>query len=40
MFSDRWCDLIDPKKAVERQKSGDEIVADVMAKAGLKFGGE
>ena len=34
-FQMRFADMIDPVKVAERNKSGDEIVADVVNNAGL-----
>lgn len=37
-FNERWCDLVNPK--IEDDKTAEEIAMEVMANAGLKFGGE
>lgn len=39
-FNERWCDLINPDRIEEESKSAEEIAMEVMANAGLKFGGE
>ena len=39
-FDERWCDLINPDRIEEDSKSAEEIAMEVMANAGLKFGGE
>lgn len=36
----RYTELINPEKASEDERTGDEIAADIISRAGLSFGGK